>query len=616
MISFSKLGNYGRLGNQLFQYAFLRTQAERLEVKFYCPKWIGDEIFDLNDKHLRAEKPEGTSKTHNEPFAQDYDRRNLNIQDNTDILGYFESEKNFDKAKVKLWYSFKKEKVARITDKYKTVNFSDSVGIHLRFGDKLIDNRAYIPRVGYYMKALEKISNTINVLVFSDEIEIAKKYLDGIDLRFIFITDNEPWEDLYLMNQCRDFICSSSTLSWWGGWLNNNPDKKVIFPKEGLYRTGTVAHNKDFIPDEWIKIRALIPIIDNYLIIKFKKYNINSDRLVGKTGRLLDNKLPFVYRLLKPYFPNKHITQIIRRNNAFNPRNWTTYYINLEKRTDRRKEIELELEKQNIITERFPALSDNDYDKCPNLKLGQMKRSILSDRFLPVRNRTKGEWGCAFSHYSILKKHLQANSDNVLAIFEDDAHFCYDFNDRLEYLANNFDFEWDIFYFSSAIKLPYNKKTNLKHVWKVEDVIMCTHAMLINPKSIPKILALMEKYAPNVSAIDILYSYMTPHLNIYCFIPGMVSQDTHIPGDIDNRIRMTSSFVRKYGNHVFANKLSDYDYGQTKNIIAWKNYYLNVQAYSRLLAVLVNIIGSIGKRIKSTSPSLYNLLKPYFPNKT
>jgi hypothetical protein len=49
MISFPKLGNYGRLGNQLFQYAFLRSSARRLGVQFHCPKWDGGDIFDLDD---------------------------------------------------------------------------------------------------------------------------------------------------------------------------------------------------------------------------------------------------------------------------------------------------------------------------------------------------------------------------------------------------------------------------------------------------------------------------------------------------------------------------------------------------------------------------------------
>ena len=53
MISFSKLGSFGRLGNQLFQYAFLRSTAARLGTRFHCPQWIGDRVLHLDDAALQ-----------------------------------------------------------------------------------------------------------------------------------------------------------------------------------------------------------------------------------------------------------------------------------------------------------------------------------------------------------------------------------------------------------------------------------------------------------------------------------------------------------------------------------------------------------------------------------
>jgi hypothetical protein len=69
MISCKKLGKpeLGRLGNQLFQYVFLRLTARRLGVKFYCPEWIGDEIFELDDSSERSDNPENITKFYNEP---------------------------------------------------------------------------------------------------------------------------------------------------------------------------------------------------------------------------------------------------------------------------------------------------------------------------------------------------------------------------------------------------------------------------------------------------------------------------------------------------------------------------------------------------------------------
>ena len=41
---------------------------------------------------------------------------------------------------------------------------------------------------------------------------------------------------LWLMSMCRlGGVCSNSTFSWWGGWLNANPEKRVYFPAEWHY---------------------------------------------------------------------------------------------------------------------------------------------------------------------------------------------------------------------------------------------------------------------------------------------------------------------------------------------------------------------------------------------
>lgn len=310
MISFSKLGtNYGRFGNQLFQYAFLRTQAERLGVKFYCPKWIGDEIFSLNDKDIRVDKSNGLNVVFIEKSREDYDRSNLKLEDNTEILGNFESEKNFDNTQARIWYSFREDKIVGIKEKYKDIDFSNSIGIHLRLGDKLLNKMFsklyFVPRINYYLKSIKKIGNYKNLLIFSDNIDIAKEYFRKTNLNLIFIEGNQDWEDLYLMSKCRDFICGNSTLSWWGAWLNNNPKKKVVFPKEGFFRPWTFSYNKDLIPDRCIRINALIPVID-YLPSFIYHFYMSKLFLLSKIGIFLKKYHPFVYKLLKPYFPDKN----------------------------------------------------------------------------------------------------------------------------------------------------------------------------------------------------------------------------------------------------------------------------------------------------------------------
>jgi GR25 family glycosyltransferase involved in LPS biosynthesis len=73
-----------------------------------------------------------------------------------------------------------------------------------------------------------------------------------------------------------------------------------------------------------------------------------------------------------------------------------TIYINLDRRTDRRAEMEAELAKIGLVAERFPAIE-----------------------------RKPGALGCGLSHLAILRKAKEEGWENVL-ILEDDFTFLVD----------------------------------------------------------------------------------------------------------------------------------------------------------------------------------------------
>jgi hypothetical protein len=276
MISFQALGDsFGQLGNQLFQYAFLRSMALRLGVKFYCPPWKGDEVFLLEDAAERESAVRGIEHRYLEearaPRQVGFHEDVLHCGDGTDFAGYFQSALYFEESAVRRWYRFAEDKLRAVRDKYRAMDFSRSISLHLRFGDKWRkpwDRRLfYFPPREYYERALCYVPHQESILVFSDEMEMAKERLHGLRGNLVYMEGNKNYEDLYLMSLCRASVCSVSTLSWWGAWLRASDDKMVIVPREGHFRPGSGYACDRYWCDSWIRVRALRPLIDRYEVL-------------------------------------------------------------------------------------------------------------------------------------------------------------------------------------------------------------------------------------------------------------------------------------------------------------------------------------------------------------
>ena len=107
----------------------------------------------------------------------------------------------------------------------------DQVAIHVRRGD-YVNNPFYVDlwKDGYYERAIAEFPDE-DFLVFSDDIEWCKQQPLFKGRRFSFSEGNDEVTDLNLMAGCKGIIMANSSFSWWGAYLGDSK-KKVIAPKE------------------------------------------------------------------------------------------------------------------------------------------------------------------------------------------------------------------------------------------------------------------------------------------------------------------------------------------------------------------------------------------------
>ena len=107
--------------------------------------------------------------------------------------------------------------------------------IHFRFGD-FKNLKGHLLPLEYYKKALKKFDINSQFIILSDEIEVAKKYIeDNFSILKNLIYDNSKSrvDSLYYMSKCKGGICSNSTFSWMGAYAIEDKDV-ICMPKPWL----------------------------------------------------------------------------------------------------------------------------------------------------------------------------------------------------------------------------------------------------------------------------------------------------------------------------------------------------------------------------------------------
>ena len=238
MITFTP-GYFGWLGNQMFQYAAVASLAKEIGASFGFPKNTPN-LFDVFN--LTAEKDPAPSMYLYKEEGFHYHPLPETSEDVT-LFGYFQSEKYFSKHKdfIKKEFTFKKQ----LTDAP-----SGKISLHVRRGDYLNLQEHHPPcTMSYYNKAMDLFPGG-QFLVFSDDIDWCKRNFKGKNVEFSMGESAE--DDLQLMSKCDHHIMANSSFSWWGAWLGNNKDKRVVAPKQWFGPAKRGYDTKDLYCEDWI----------------------------------------------------------------------------------------------------------------------------------------------------------------------------------------------------------------------------------------------------------------------------------------------------------------------------------------------------------------------------
>ena len=242
MITMSNFGSNGRLGNQLFQYAFMFSLSKQNNYEMCLPSTNINYYQNYNYYKSNSSlcQKNITQNKFKEKFFH-YDINFPNYIDNCDYSGYYQSYKYFKQYKKELIESlkFKQKNITK-----SELDYSKIVSIHIRRGD-YVNNKTHETFSFEFLNTSKKHFDNKKYLVFSDDIEWCKK----MNIGDYYAENNNDCIDLYQMTLCKSSIIANSSFSWWGAYLSEK--EKVIAPKKWFNNNSNVD---DLYCDGWIKL--------------------------------------------------------------------------------------------------------------------------------------------------------------------------------------------------------------------------------------------------------------------------------------------------------------------------------------------------------------------------
>jgi hypothetical protein len=261
------------LGNQFFQLFAAISYAIDNQETLIIPRFKWDEdqrapYWDSVFKRLKdAVDPKLKPNSMPRLCEEGFHYTPLPKKPGVILFGYFQSYKYFDRNSESIIkrLSLRLEQ-QMIKTKYMTL--AQSISLHFRIGDYM-NSQLHHPLMKdeYYVESIKKIMTLTkktdwDIIYFceaKDNLPVRQRLYKikkcFPELSFHKASDEMlDWEQLLLMSCSDHNIIANSTFSWWGAYLNPNPDKIVCYPSTWFGSANSDMETKDLCPLSWVKI--------------------------------------------------------------------------------------------------------------------------------------------------------------------------------------------------------------------------------------------------------------------------------------------------------------------------------------------------------------------------
>lgn len=258
MITFSRFGVKGNLGNQLFQLASLIGFSKKYNQPLHLPAWTYKRYFQHTPYTIDSRVKGSQQMSEGDVYHYAPEHWDRIATGSWNIDGWLQTEKYWEHAKeeVRKALTWERNFEQQVLNGISIRKFENAIAITVRRGDYVGNPNYDLLPVSYYMQALmQEFPDylTRQIMIFSDDIPYCKIHFAGLP-NVWFADKLSPIVQLCIMSHCNNFVISNSTFSWWGAYLAEmrNPDVKVVRPKY-LFAGPLLerSDSKDHWPERW-----------------------------------------------------------------------------------------------------------------------------------------------------------------------------------------------------------------------------------------------------------------------------------------------------------------------------------------------------------------------------